>query len=69
MTDPLRNAEYWCWRYRNAETGQICRTRFLMSEEEAKAMYCDAERVAGTMTRREVEADSTASVGSPEKAP
>jgi len=50
----MRNAEYWRWRYRSPETGQICRTMFQMSEAEAKALYGDAERVAGSMTLREV---------------
>lgn len=54
----MRTAECWRWRYRNVETGQICRTMFQMSEEEARAMYGDAERVAGSMTLREVMEDA-----------
>ena len=54
VSQAMRTAEYWRWRYRNLETGQICRTMFQMSEEEARAMYGDAERIAGSMTLRAV---------------
>ena len=46
--------EYWRWRYRNLETGRICRTVFACSAEEASKLYPDAEPIAGTMVLREL---------------
>jgi len=65
----MRTAEYWRWRYRNLQTGQICRTTFQMSEEEARAMYGDVERIAGSMTLRQVVEDSHERVHGAEKEP
>ena len=55
----MGTVECWLWRYRNIETGRICRTMFPCSAEEARRLYPDAERIAGTMILREV-ADETA---------
>src|SRR4051812_18345104 len=43
----MRTVEYWRWRYCNVETGQICRTMFPCSVEEAKRLYPGAERIEG----------------------
>ena len=51
----MRTVEYWRWRYRNVETGRICRTMFPCSVEEAKRLYPDAERIEGTLILREVD--------------
>jgi hypothetical protein len=53
----MKTAEYWRWRYRNVETGQICRTIFPCSVEEAAKLYAHAERIEGTMILREVDDD------------
>ena len=50
----MRTVEYWRWRYRNVETGQICRTMFPCSVEEAKRLYPGAERIEETLILREV---------------
>lgn len=54
----MKLVEFWRWRYRNPSTGRFCRTLFQMSEAEAAALYPDAERIKGSMTRREVADDS-----------
>jgi hypothetical protein len=46
--------EYWRWRYRDPNTGRICRTLFQLTAEEA-AKYPEAERIEGTMLLREVD--------------
>jgi hypothetical protein len=51
----MRTVEYWRWRYRDVESGRICRTMFPCSAEEAKRLYPDAERIDGTMLLREVD--------------
>jgi len=51
----MRTVEYWRWRYRNIETGRVCRTMFPCSAEEAAALYPGAERIEGTLILREVE--------------
>lgn len=50
----MKTVEYWRWRYRNVETGRICRTVFACSAEEAARLYPDAEPIAGTMVLREL---------------
>ncbi|MEO7338882.1 MAG: hypothetical protein ABIV63_20100 [Caldimonas sp.] len=50
----MKKVEYWRWRYRDAQTGRICRTMFQLTAEEA-ARYPEAERIEGTMLLREVE--------------
>ena len=52
----MKTIEYWRWRYRDTATGRICRTMFQLTAEEAAA-YCDAERIEGSMTVREVDED------------
>ena len=51
----MKTVEYWRWRYRNFETGRICRTMFACSAEEAARLYPRAERIQGTMVLREVD--------------
>ena len=34
----MKTVEYWRWRYRNVETGRICRTMFPCSVEEARVI-------------------------------
>ena len=53
----MKTVEYWRWRYRNVQTGQICRTMFGCSVAEAAALYPGAERIEGTMILREVDDD------------
>ena len=50
----MKTVEYWRWRYRNVETGRICRTVFACSAEEAARLSPDAEPIAGTMVLREL---------------
>ena len=47
--------EHWRWRYRDTETGRICRTMFACSAAEAARLYPDAERIEGTMVLREAD--------------
>jgi hypothetical protein len=54
--------EYWQWRYRDAETGRICRTLFRLSEREA-AELPEAERISGSMLLREVDEDEFPDTG------
>ena len=56
----MKKVEYWRWRFRDIESGRICRTMLQMSEVEAKARYADAERIEGSMTLRVVPAGSRA---------
>lgn len=53
----MHQVEYWRWRYRDPETGRVCRTIFQLTAEEA-AKYPDAERIPGTMLLRDVEDSS-----------
>ena len=50
----MKQVEYWRWRYRDPQTGRICRTMFQLTAEEA-AKYPEAERIPGSMLLREVE--------------
>ena len=49
----MKQVEYWRWRYRDTETGRICRTAVACTAEEARARYTEAERIEGTMSLRE----------------
>jgi hypothetical protein len=51
----MKTIEYWRWRYRNVETGRICRTMFGCSADEAAQLYPGAEPIEGTMVLREVD--------------
>lgn len=53
----MNQVEYWRWRYRDPETGRVCRTTFQLTADEA-AKYPCAERIRGTMLLRDVEDDS-----------
>jgi hypothetical protein len=46
--------ECWRWRYRDPETGRVCRTLFPLTE---------AERIEGSMLLREVDADDFPDTG------
>ncbi len=50
----MKKVEYWRWRYRDPRTGDVKRTMFQLTAEEA-ATYPEAERIAGSMLLREVE--------------
>ena len=52
----MKTIEYWRWRYRDVRTGQICRTMFQLTAEEAVG-YPEAERIDGSMLLREVADD------------
>lgn len=51
----MKTVEYWRWRYRDLETGRICRTMFACSAEEAASSYPDAERIDGSLILREID--------------
>ena len=53
----MKKVEYWRWRYRDPQTGRICRTVVQLTADEA-AKYPEAERIDGTMLLREVEEDA-----------
>ena len=53
----MKTVEYWRWRYRDVETGRICRTMFACSAAEAAKLYPEAERIEGTMVLREIDED------------
>lgn len=44
MHGPSKFVKYWRWRYRDPQTGRICRTVFQFSEKEARALP-EAERI------------------------
>jgi hypothetical protein len=50
----MKKIEYWRWRYRDRKTGQVRRTLFQLTAQEA-AEYPQAERIEGTLLLREVE--------------
>jgi hypothetical protein len=52
----IKRVQCWRWRYRDAQLGCIRRTTALLTEEEAAA-YPEAERIDGTLSLREVDAD------------
>lgn len=54
--------EYWRWRYRDPQTGRICRTVFQLSDKEAAALP-EAERIEGSMLLREVDEDDFPDTG------
>lgn len=62
MNGPSKLVEYWRWRYRDPQTGRICRTVFQLSEEEARELP-EAERIEGSMLLREVDADEFPDTG------
>jgi len=55
----MKKIEYWRWRYRDPQTGRVCRTLFQLTAEEA-ARYPGAERIEGSLLLREVEEDDFA---------
>ena len=58
----MKKVEYWRWRYRNAETGRVCRTVFPCSADEAGRLYPGAERIEGTMILRKVDESQAVSM-------
>ena len=59
----MKQVEYWRWRYRDPQTGRICRTMFQLTAEEA-AKYPEAERIPGSMLLKDVEEAPSAPVRS-----
>ena len=45
----MKKVEYWRWYYRDAQTGEVCRSTFQMTAEEA-SRYPGAQRIEGSMT-------------------
>jgi hypothetical protein len=62
MEGATKLVEYWRWRYRDPKTGRVRRTLFQMSEAEARDLP-GAERIAGSMLLREVDADDFPDTG------
>ena len=62
MQGPRKFVEFWRWRYRDPQTGRICRTLFQLPEREA-AELPQAERIEGSMLLREVDADDFPETG------
>ena len=62
MQRPRKFVEYWRWRYRDPQTGRVCRTLFQLSEREAAALP-EAERIEGSMLLREVDGDDFPDTG------
>ena len=64
----MKKVEYWRWRYRDLRTGDVRRTMFQLTAEEA-AKYPEAERIDGSMLLKEVDdsgfADTTPRVFRP----
>ena len=50
----MKQVEYWRWRYRDPQTGRVCRTMFQLTAEEA-AKYPEAERIPGSMLLKDVD--------------
>ena len=53
----MKLMELWRWRYRDTQTGQICRTAFQMTAEQAALQLAEAERIPGSMRMVRVEDD------------
>ncbi len=62
MHSPPKFVEYWRWRYRDPQTGRICRTVFQLSEKEA-AELPGAERIESSMSLRTVDEDEFPDTG------
>ena len=52
----MKLTELWRWRYRDKQTGQICRTPFQLSAAKA-VQFAEAERIPGSMRLVRVEDD------------
>ena len=65
----MKHIEYWRWRYRDPKTGRICRTMYVLSEEEA-GKFPEAERIPATMILREIDemdfGDTLPGIGCPQ---
>ena len=59
----MKQVEYWRWRYRDPQTGRVCRTMFQLTAEEA-AKYPEAERIPVSMLLKDVEEAPSAPVRS-----
>ena len=59
----MKQVEYWRWRYRDPQTGRVCRTMFQLTAEEA-AKYPEAERIPGSMLLKDVDEAPSASIRS-----
>jgi len=62
----MKLVEYWRWRYRDPETGRMCRSGIHMTQEQA-GQYADATRIDGTLLMVPAEdfADTTPGVRHP----
>jgi hypothetical protein len=65
----MKALEYWRWRYRHPGTGEICRTMFGCTVEEATRLYPGAERIEGTMVLREMDGDRPTVTSKPPVSP
>ncbi len=63
MQGPRKFVEYWRWRYRDPQTGRVCRTLFQFTENEAANQWPQAERIEGSMLLREVDEDDFPETG------
>jgi hypothetical protein len=63
----MKFVECWRWRYRDRQSGRMCRTMYALSEEEASKLP-ERQRIPGTLILREVDAadfaDTLPGVGS-----
>jgi len=53
----MKLMELWRWRYRDMQTGQICRTPFQLTAAQAALQLAEAERIPGSMRMIRVEDD------------
>ena len=50
----MHTVELWRWRLTDPATGRAYRTRYVMTQEDAFALDPGAQRVEGTLERRQV---------------
>ena len=53
----MKLMELWRWRYRDTQTGEVCRTPFQMTATQAAQQLAEAERIPGSMRLVRVEDD------------
>ena len=51
----MKLVEYWRWFYWDPETGRFERTETHLTSEEAEQRHPGAQRIAGSLTLREVD--------------
>ena len=57
-----RVQQYWQWRYRDSQSGQLCETTVQLTEEEATRLP-EAERIEGSMSLVEMDLDEFPETG------